>query len=142
GRNEPFVDHGVDGIRVVDGDERRLIGVRRLPELLGELQAIASVFGDERAAWNLQILLGREGRREARAPVPADVLVGAWVVEGLWHAVWPRHADHVGLEMMPEPDQGDAVGDGAALIEIANANLERRADAERVVLSAAGAEAG
>ena len=64
------------------------------------------------------------------------VLFRPRVVDRLRHAVGPAHAQHIRLEPAPEAEVGDPVGHDAQLVEIARAELERRAEPEGVVLAA------
>ena len=70
GRHEALVDEHVDRIGMIDGDELHLIGVRRLPQLLGELQDVAAVARLERVAGNAHVLLRRAGGREGARAAP------------------------------------------------------------------------
>ena len=54
---EPLVDEHVDRIRMIDGDELDLVRVRRLPELLGELEQIVSITRRQRIAGDAHVLL-------------------------------------------------------------------------------------
>jgi len=64
GRHETLVHEHVHRIRVVDGEQLDLVGVRGLPELLGELEDVASIARRERVTRNAQVFLRRARRSE------------------------------------------------------------------------------
>ena len=70
GGTKRLVDEDVDRIGMIDGDELHLVGVRGLPELLGELEDVASVARLQRVARDAQVFLRRARRSEALVPLP------------------------------------------------------------------------
>ena len=71
--HEGLVDEDVDRVRVIDGDQLDLVGVRRLPELFRELEDVASIARLERVAGDAQVFLRGACRREgARASHQAE----------------------------------------------------------------------
>ena len=66
-RHEGLVDEHVDRVGVIDGDELHFVGVRRLPQLFGELEQVASVARLQCIAGDAEIFLRRARRREGGA---------------------------------------------------------------------------
>src|SRR5256886_4006986 len=71
-----------------------------------------------------------------------DVRVGPRVVDRLRDAIGPPHAQDVGLEALAQPEVRHGTRHDARLVQLACPQLERRADAETVVLAAPRPQGG
>src|SRR5213076_1945673 len=72
-RWEPLVYKNLDGIGVIHRHQPELIEIRRLPQLLGNLEGKAAIARLQGIAWDADVLLGCTRRRIPHPPSPVPL---------------------------------------------------------------------